>query len=119
MKPAPYFKRYIKRLNRDLKRLSKENKIRYLTHYRYGLELGLHSNYPNEFAFPSGEIQITDSLTYKAYWGAYEISNQFGPLETGIAKELLSEIEKKKVGFSKKPSFLRKYFWGNSRGRRR
>ncbi len=110
MKPTPYLKSCLKSLDKDLRNLSKENKIRYLDHYRYGLEFGLRGNYPDKFAFPSGEVQITDDLTHKAYWGAYEISDQFGPLEVeSTRKFLLEAMEKRKKKFSK-PGFLEKLY---------
>jgi hypothetical protein len=100
-----YVKQCLRDIDKDLKKLSKQDRLRYLHHYNYGLELGLHGNYSNEFPLPSGEVQITDSLSNQAYWKAYGISNQFGPLETGLAKELLAEIGSRKAKFSK-PGFF-------------
>ena len=102
MKPTPYLKTCLKSLDEDLRKLSRKEKIRYLDHYKYGLEFGFRSNYSEKFAFPSGEVQITDDLTHKAYWSAYELPNQFGPLEVESAREFLLEaVEKRKKKFSK------------------
>jgi hypothetical protein len=119
---SPYVKQCLKDIDKDLKKLSKQDRLRYLHHYNYGLELGLHGNYSNEFPLPSGEVQITDSLSHQAYWKAYDISNQFGPLEAGLAKELLAEIGSRKDKFSKPGvlsrinEFLTSYYQSFGRG---
>lgn len=106
-KPTPYLKRVLKELDRDLRELSKEHKVKALHAYKFGIENTLFCHYPDRFSLPAGSTEsLEDPASF--YEQGADVGNKFGPLEVESAREfLIAEVKKRKAKFSK-PSFLEK-----------
>ncbi len=109
LKPAPYLEYALRSLDRDLRKLSREEKLESLRKYKLGLDYSFWNNYGNKFPKPQEAFEVYHEHYFSK---ANYVGFQFGPLEVDSAREfLLSEIEKRKRKYSK-PSFwenLRKY----------
>lgn len=105
MKPTPYLKQCLKELDRDLKELPKEHKIKALHAYKFGIENTLFCHYPDRFSLPAGSTEsLEDPASF--YEQGIDVGNQFGPLEVESARDFLfAGVEKRRKKFSKKSWF--------------
>jgi len=106
MSSKKYVKRVLRELDKDLKRLSREDKLGLLRVYKYSLEVSLNYNYPSKFSAPVPSLIGKYRESYKQ---GTQVGNQFGPLELELARELLAEVEKRKQKFSQ-PSLLKQFY---------
>lgn len=116
-----YLKTCLKDLKKELGYFSKKHYPILLDVYEIGLKTSLHKFYPQEFPGEPPQVQASYPnmiIPLNFFERGKYVGQQFGPLEIGIAKELLSEIEKRKTKFSKKPFLLRRLFWEKLRGRK-
>jgi len=93
MTKKTYARTCIDGLKRELKLHPREQRTQTVKAFRLGLEWGIAEQYPT-FACTTQEPTIRDS-SFGAYALGYNISQQIGPLEVGLAKKrLLEETDK-------------------------
>jgi len=108
MKPRPYLKECLKELDKELKDLPRQEKVNALLNYEYGLKTLLTHQYPNDFEDKELDFIVGVKMYYDLFEKGKDVAQEFGPLETDLAKELFAEVEKRKQKFSK-PSLLSRF----------